>query len=93
MVCSLAGCLVERTKWYRNVINEQEFEPPEALNFEIEPYEFDPYEDELPAAADPEGIRGVNTRYMTSTISISSQFLSIATYPTLSKKNSNLPSL
>ena len=69
MVCSLAGCLVERTKWYRNVINEQEFEPPEALNFEIEPYEFDPYEDELPAAADPEGMRGVNTRYP-STISI-----------------------
>ena len=60
------------------MINEQEFEPPETLDFEIEPYEFDPYEDELPAAADPEGMRGVNTRYM-STISISSQFLSIAT--------------
>lgn len=43
------------------MIHEQEFEPPEALNLEIEPYEFDPYEDELPAAADPEGMRGVNT--------------------------------
>ena len=75
---ALTGCLVKRTRWYRNVIHEQEFEPPEALNLEIEPYEFDPYEDELPAAADPEGMRGVNTRYL-STISISSQFLSIAT--------------